>query len=370
MRATGLLFLSLGAICLDGPLLSYCCRVNAVVLPRGGRTTRRSSRLVQSSTSSTRRTSPPSHLSPPPFIEATTSRGESSSTSTTTSLQATTRENGDFDEDDDDEAAASSTTVSRRNLVLTLALSAIAFVATDAKLGLLSGPLASDGFTVLPYSNSLIFQDVGLTALTASLGYIFVKMVTSAGDRGWIEPKDSRKIIHTLSAPLFMLFWPFFSPAIGSKFFAAIVPTLNAARLFLASSGKGETSLRKAVSRSGDAKEALGGPFIYVCILSAFILLFWRSSPVSIVALSTMAAGDGLADLIGRRLGANNQWPGLNKSVAGSLAFWLASLVTSVGLLWWSTSSCHFFLLANLAALFSHPCCPCYQQCSTGAAWS
>lgn len=56
-----------------------------------------------------------------------------------------------------------------------------------------------------------------------------------------------------------------------------------------------ETELAKAISRSGDAKEALGGPFLYVIILAAALLLFWRESLAGIVAVSTMAAGDGVS---------------------------------------------------------------------------
>eukprot|EP00977_Amphora_coffeiformis_P004870 scaffold1048_cov90-Amphora_coffeaeformis.AAC.3 len=133
-----------------------------------------------------------------------------------------------------------------------------------------------------------------------------------------------------------MLFWPLFSPATGAHWFAAIVPMLNAIRLYRAgTSASDESSLGIAISRSGNAKEALGGPFIYVLLFTASILAFWRNSSVGIVAMATLAAGDGLADLVGRRWGKTNAWPGMKKSVAGSLAFWLGSWITSVGLLQW-----------------------------------
>ena len=206
-----------------------------------------------------------------------------------------------------------------------------------AKLGILPGPYAA--------SDVLIAQDVSATVVTAALGYGFVKFVSTRG----IDPRDSRKVIHTASAPAFMLFWPIFSQAPGAKFFAAIVPALNALRLYLAGTGSGEagdgesgkrkgggeSELARAVSRSGGREEALGGPFIYVLILASSVLLFWRSSPVGIVALATMAAGDGMADLIGRRYGKTNKWPGLDKSVAGTAAFFVASTVASTALLLW-----------------------------------
>jgi len=56
-----------------------------------------------------------------------------------------------------------------------------------------------------------------------------------------------------------------------------------------------EADLANAVSRSGDAKEALGGPFLYVTTITAAILLFWRSNLTGIIAVATMAAGDGVS---------------------------------------------------------------------------
>lgn len=87
--------------------------------------------------------------------------------------------------------------------------------------------------------------------------------------------------------------------------------------------------------------EAAGGPFIYVIIMTMAILAFWRDSPTGVVALSTMAAGDGLADIIGRRFGKSNQWPAAitgsknRKSVAGSFAMIVGSVLTSLALLSW-----------------------------------
>mmetsp|Transcript_58822 Transcript_58822/g.175030 ORF Transcript_58822/g.175030 Transcript_58822/m.175030 type:complete len:105 (-) Transcript_58822:439-753(-) len=49
-----------------------------------------------------------------------------------------------------------------------------------------------------------------------------------------------------------------------------------------------------------------------------------------------MAAGDGVADLIGRRFGKNNKWFfNQSKSVAGTTAFAVAAFLTSTALAWW-----------------------------------
>lgn len=226
---------------------------------------------------------------------------------------------------------------SSRNVVVLFALVSIGLTMAWAKLGFLPGPIFLDPSSgvVVPYTNSYVQQDIGVTVLTAVLGYALVKGITKAFEAGFLSSQDSRKLIHTLSAPLYMLFWPLFSPAQGSQAFAALVPMINGIRLILASRGEGETTLAKAVSRSGDLKEALEGPFIYVCIMFLCILSFWRSSAVGLVALSTMAVGDGLADIIGRRYGKSNQWPGLKKSVVGSIAFSIGSTLAIVGILQW-----------------------------------
>jgi phytol kinase len=232
-----------------------------------------------------------------------------------------------------------------RPIVLTTAITLLTTCVGAAVTGLLPGyyDTVADGSVL---QTNLLLQDVGATLVAGVLGYLFVLMNTRAVAAGKLDPRDARKLIHTFSAPLFMLLWPVFSPATGARFFAATVPILNAVRLYLAGTsgssnsiesknGPQEIALAAAVSRSGDAKEAVGGPFIYVVILAVAIVLFWRDSAVGIVALSTLAVGDGMADLVGRRLGSTNKWPNSSKSVAGSLAFWSASTAVTTGLLWW-----------------------------------
>jgi dolichol kinase len=52
--------------------------------------------------------------------------------------------------------------------------------------------------------------------------------------------------------------------------------------------------------RSGAKSEALGGPLIYTIVLLLGTFLFFRGSPIGVVAIIQMAAGDGIADIIGR----------------------------------------------------------------------
>jgi phytol kinase len=100
-----------------------------------------------------------------------------------------------------------------------------------------------------------------------------------------------------------------------------------------------EYNVADAVSRSGDRSEAFGGPLIYTVVLLIATLAFFRDSPVGIIAISQMAVGDGLADIVGRRYGIR-KWPfSDSKSIGGSLAFAIGAAISSSLLLMLLTST-------------------------------
>jgi phytol kinase len=230
-------------------------------------------------------------------------------------------------------------------------VASIAAMAVAAKLGLLPGPLIENSITVSTassfqifrypgcgeYTNGMIFRDSIATALAAVLAVILVKGITYGKENGCYNSKVGRKLNHTLAAPLFILFFPAFSDAEGARFFAGLVSLSNMLRLYLAGTGQGESSLASTISRSGNKAEVLGGPFIYVCWLQAMIWCFWRSSFVGVVAMATMAAGDGMADLVGRKWGANCKWSFSDgsKSKVGTLAFGVSAFLVNFGLCEW-----------------------------------
>jgi hypothetical protein len=125
----------------------------------------------------------------------------------------------------------------RRALVAVAGLTALAAVTLAAKIGVLPGMPLTDG-TFAPYTDSIIARDAGATLLSFGLAYGFVKTITGLAKNGVIDSLTSRKIIHTFSGPLFILVWPIFSTATGARFFAAIVPIVNALRLYLAATGE------------------------------------------------------------------------------------------------------------------------------------
>ncbi len=224
-----------------------------------------------------------------------------------------------------DEGKAMGSSRNSKGLLIGFLASTFACIISLAKLNLIG-----------KYTDENLYRDIGMALLSTILGTGFVKIITKCAMNGVIPTRDSRKIIHSFSAPLFMLLWPFFSNAWGARFFAATIPLLQAVRLLMAAleqGGEDGIELIHAISRSGDTKEALKGPFAYTVVLFMAIICCFRDSFVAMMSLSAMAAGDGFADLIGRRMGKKNKWFfNKDKSVAGTFAFIVASSLCSIGI--------------------------------------
>ncbi|KAK9804232.1 hypothetical protein WJX72_002567 [[Myrmecia] bisecta] len=152
--------------------------------------------------------------------------------------------------------------------------------------------------------------------------------------KGYLEQKLSRKLVHMTAGPLFLLTWPLFSAEPYARYLATVVPGLNAIRLVLIGTGVVESEgTVKSVSREGDRAELLRGPLYYVLVLIGVTIFYWRASPVGLVALSLMCGGDGLADIVGRRLGKTKLPYNPSKTYAGSIAMFLGGLAMSMGLI-------------------------------------
>eukprot|EP00614_Pseudopedinella_elastica_P010118 CAMPEP_0172591382 /NCGR_PEP_ID=MMETSP1068-20121228/10140_1 /TAXON_ID=35684 /ORGANISM="Pseudopedinella elastica, Strain CCMP716" /LENGTH=313 /DNA_ID=CAMNT_0013387801 /DNA_START=1120 /DNA_END=2061 /DNA_ORIENTATION=- len=234
--------------------------------------------------------------------------------------------------------------------------------------GMLDGPLASSSSRLPDLVSSLRGGAVHVAAVQpadfacALVGVVgaslWLKIWTSLASAGKIDPKLSRKIVHSGSAPLFLLTWPFFSDSLASRAVAALVPLVFMARLVLARRGR-QPELVKAISRTGDSAEATGGPFTYCAVLIALTLSGGLRSAAGVVAVMQMAVGDGLADIVGRRVGKTKwPWSDGSKSVEGSLAFALGAFVSSLAMVQW------FALLGTpLAGLEA------FQGCFLGLVW-
>jgi phytol kinase len=143
----------------------------------------------------------------------------------------------------------------------------------------------------------------------------------SIAERGWIDSKTSRKLIHIGTGPIFVLCWLMFPDLSISRWLAALVPLLITVQFALVGTGilKDEAAV-KAMSRTGDRREILRGPLFYGLMFVAITLIYWRDSFIGIPALMMMCGGDGIADIVGRRVrSAKLPWSP-DKSVAGTLS--------------------------------------------------
>jgi len=184
-------------------------------------------------------------------------------------------------------------------------------------------------------SSPPLLQDAAATLFAIIGARALVKFFETLKQEDIIDQKLSRKLVHTLAGPLFLLTWPLFSSEPSARFFAAVVPALNALRLFLIGTKLvNSTKTVKAVSRTGDPTELLGGPFYYAIILVAITLLWWRNSATGLLVAAVMCGGDGLADIAGRRWGNGLSLPwNSNKTWAGSVAMLVGGWGLGVGLI-------------------------------------
>ncbi|KAJ1694924.1 hypothetical protein LUZ63_011622 [Rhynchospora breviuscula] len=179
-------------------------------------------------------------------------------------------------------------------------------------------------------------QDGVATVAVMAGAYTLVYTFDKLTQRQIIKQKLSRKIVHILSGVLFMSSWPLFSSSAEARYYAAIVPLLNCARLVIYGTRfLKDEALIKSVTREGNPEELLRGPLYYVIVLFFSVLVFWRDSPVGLVALAMMSGGDGFADIIGRMYGSTKLPYNRNKSWIGSISMFVSGFLFSIGILYY-----------------------------------
>lgn len=167
--------------------------------------------------------------------------------------------------------------------------------------------------------------------ITFALAMLFLRSMDYIAHRGWMDSKLSRKIIHIGTGPLFVLCWLLFSDTPSARWLAALVPFAITVQFALIGLGviKDDASVQ-AMSRTGDPKEILRGPLYYGIMFVVLTLVYWKDSPIGIIALMMMCGGDGIADIVGRRfVSAKLPWS-KEKSIAGTLGVFLGGFTMSV----------------------------------------
>lgn len=183
-----------------------------------------------------------------------------------------------------------------------------------------------------PFTASLA-QDAALSSATIAAASAALYALQRATSAGLLSTKLNRKLVHIATGPAILSLWPFYSGEYGSRTIAAAVPLFFIARL--AYSASRATPFALAISRTADATEAGKGPLLYVSVLLTATLFAFRT-PIGCVAVTQLAFGDGLADIVGRNFGKGTEWrQNGGKTVVGSAAFAGGAFVGSLALLAW-----------------------------------
>ena len=182
--------------------------------------------------------------------------------------------------------------------------------------------------------------------LTFVIALVFLRVMDFFAHRGWIESKLSRKFIHIGTGPIFVACWLMFSDQPISRYLAALVPLAITVQFALVGLGimKDDASV-EAMSRTGDRREILRGPLFYGIMFVLMTVLFWKDSPIGIVALMMMCGGDGVADIIGRRIASPTLIWSRKKTIAGSLSVFIGG---------WALSALMIFVYVS-AGIFAAP---------------
>ncbi|GLT26841.1 hypothetical protein SLA2020_018820 [Shorea laevis] len=183
--------------------------------------------------------------------------------------------------------------------------------------------------------NSVV-ADVFATAISGLIALSALRLWEETAKRLLFEQKLNRKLVHISIGLVFMLCWPLFSSGRRGAIFAAFTPGVNIIRMLVLGLGiwKDEATV-KSMSRYGDYRELLKGPLYYATTLTLACAIYWRTSPIAIAATCNLCAGDGLADVVGRRFGTKKLPYNRNKSIAGSVAMATAGFLASLAFMYY-----------------------------------
>ena len=193
---------------------------------------------------------------------------------------------------------------------------------------------------ILPAQFSLL-QDVIILVISFIISILFFYFTDLIKKKGLASQYFTRKLIHLALAPIFLFTFLLYSGEWFSPWIAVIIPTVYFIAILLINLDIIKISkLTTTMSRSGDPRELLRGIAYYlivviiVCIVgwSSYPLLSWYS-PLAIFIISILAVGDGLADIIGRKVDRYKFKIFAEKSIPGSVAMFISSLFACLAFL-------------------------------------
>jgi len=191
-----------------------------------------------------------------------------------------------------------------------------------------------------PLGSNLVFVwDLIATVISIVILLAIVQINAYIQKKGKVSPIITRKLVHILAGPVFVVTWMLFSGEIVSHYIAVIVPLLFVLQFITIGIGviKNE-SFVASMSRSGDPRELLQGT-LYYSIVMVLMTFFWfyvpstginNANPTALLIIGCVSGGDGLADIIGRKFGRKKIGiKGSEKTFIGSIGMLVGSILVS-----------------------------------------
>jgi len=192
-----------------------------------------------------------------------------------------------------------------------------------------------------PLGSNLVFVwDLIATVISIVILLAIVQINALMQKKGKVSPIITRKLVHILAGPVFVVTWMLFSGEIVSHYVAVIVPLLFVLQFITIGMGviKNE-SFVASMSRSGDPRELLQGT-LYYAIVMVLMTWFWfyvpstgisKANPTALLIIGCISGGDGLADIIGRKFGGEKKFgiKGSEKTIIGSIGMLVGSILVS-----------------------------------------
>ncbi|KAG0519642.1 hypothetical protein BDA96_08G004300 [Sorghum bicolor] len=182
------------------------------------------------------------------------------------------------------------------------------------------------------WTDSPLLRDAGAAVLTGVAAAVVLRIWEEVANRALLDQKLCRKLVHITVGLVYFLMWPLFSPDdVFAPFLAPLIIVINIIKVTVIGLGLvKDEGVINSMTRHGDHRELLKGPLYYACAITLTTIVFWRTSPISIAVICNLCAGDGVADIFGRRFGHVKLPHNPEKSYAGSIAMFLAGFVASV----------------------------------------
>jgi phytol kinase len=165
---------------------------------------------------------------------------------------------------------------------------------------------------------------------TFIIALAWLRLMDFVAQRGWMEKRLSRKIIHVGTGPFFVLCWLLFPEQSISRYLAALVPLLFTLQFALIGLGRiKDHATVDAICRTGNPREMLKGPLFYGIAFVVLTIIYWKDSPIGIIALMLICGGDGLADIFGSKFSSRPIPWSRQKTVLGTLAMFFGGWLFS-----------------------------------------